>query len=110
MVHCVPLCAPSWSMRGFSHAPASVRALRTEQRPLCPGSQLAVEEVLVPPPASAAPSVLRSHLQLLAEAYRRTLHLADRLHDAGGADVKTKARGMRCNAPRSTCATSRNDT
>ncbi len=57
-----------------------------------PGAQLAVEEVLVPPPESAAPSVLRSYLQLLAEAYRRTLQLADRLHDAGGADVKTKAR------------------
>ena len=53
--------------------------------------QLAVEEVLVPPPTSAAPSVLRSYLQLLAEAYRRTLQLADKLHDAGGADVKTKA-------------------
>ena len=57
-------------------------------------AQLAVEEVLVPPPASAAPSALRTYLQLLAEAYRRTLQLADRLHDAGGADVNTKVQNL----------------
>ena len=46
----------------------------------------------MPPPPTAASGVLHTYLQLLAEAYRRTLQLADKLHDAGGADVKTKAR------------------
>ena len=49
----------------------------------------------MPPPPTAAPGVLHTFLQLLAEAYRRTLQLADKLHDAGGADVKTKVRGCR---------------
>ena len=57
----------------------------------------------MPPPPTAAPTVLRTYLQLLAEAYRRTVQLADRLHDAGGADVKTKVSAATRTMPQRRC-------
>ena len=46
--------------------------------------QTALESALAPPPIDAPPEVLRSHLRLLAEAYRKTFALAEEAAELAG--------------------------